>query len=479
MKRLSIVFVNSVISAKSTNDDIEIIYTDNKNIRQAINNAQGKYISFICNEDEVTPNYFDAIYSKTFEEFDTCYINHNIDLGLPRENKKNYILEYLGSMRPYYLEYLWSFVYKTSVLQKIIEFGYDYEFDSKIDDIVKIGTAIPEEIYIHYPNNNESTIEDIPFVDYKIVEYHKNVIYLKNTLTAIFNGVITWVTNIGKIFGDKYDITIIYDDIYEETRVKLSKYFKLEHREKYKIYICDRFIETYLDYNIPNNIFYAEESSVFVTGVMIEDDCLYPDLYDRYFGVSKACRDSIKFGFDTTYKPEYIHNPIMIDNKDIKPHLKLVSTLRSEECKGLSRLEKISEILDEEDIPYTWNVFTDTKEGTNHSGFIYRNSVFNALSYVKDADYLVMCSDIESFCYSVIESLLLDTKVVVTPVKVFEELGVKDGENGFIIPFEYFEDENKEKLREKVLEIYNNKDKKIKYKEADLNYKEFGNLLKK
>ena len=71
MKRLSIVFVNSVISAKSTNDDIEIIYTDNKNIRQAINNAQGKYISFICNEDEVTPNYFDAIYSKTFEEFDT------------------------------------------------------------------------------------------------------------------------------------------------------------------------------------------------------------------------------------------------------------------------------------------------------------------------------------------------------------------------------------------------------------------------
>ena len=48
MKRLSIVFVNSVISAKSTNDDIEIIYTDNKNIRQAINNAQGKYISFIC-----------------------------------------------------------------------------------------------------------------------------------------------------------------------------------------------------------------------------------------------------------------------------------------------------------------------------------------------------------------------------------------------------------------------------------------------
>ena len=147
----------------------------------------------------------------------------------------------------------------------------------------------------------------------------------------------------------------------------------------------------------------------------------------------------------------------------------------------MDRLEKIASILDEEDIPYTWNVFSDAddKTGTNHSGFIYRDSVINPLSYVKDSDYLVMLSDTESFCYSVLESLMLNTKVVVTPLPVFEEIGVVEGENGIVIPFEYFEKENKELLREKVIELYNNKNKKIKYEPVKLNFNRYRELFKK
>ena len=73
MKKLTIVLVNSNLELVD-NDDIEIIKTDSDNTRSAIENANGKYITFICNNDEIADNYMDLIYQKTDEEFDSCYI---------------------------------------------------------------------------------------------------------------------------------------------------------------------------------------------------------------------------------------------------------------------------------------------------------------------------------------------------------------------------------------------------------------------
>ena len=335
--------------------------------------------------------------------------------------------------------------------------------------------AIEEIIYFHNGNNTEFTLEGVPYVDYKNIEHYKNILYLRDS-AGTFSGLITWIMNIGRCFGKDYDITLLYDDIFPETEEKFRKYIRTVRREKFTNYVCERFVDTYLDYDFPRNIFYNEESSTFVHGIM-GDENLEPDLYDRYIAVSDTCRKTVTFGFETDKKPEYIHNPIKIDDNMVRPHLKLVSTQRSENIKGLDRLVKVAKILDEENIPYTWNVFTDVNEGTNKGGFIYRNCVFNPLSYVQDSDYLVLLSDTESFCYSVAEALSLNTKVVVTPLDVFNELGVKDRKNGYVIPFEYFEDNNKEKLREKVVEIYQNKEKIINDELAPLNFNKFGELF--
>ena len=124
----------------------------------------------------------------------------------------------------------------------------------------------------------------------------------------------------------------------------------------------------------------------------------------------------------------------------------------------------MARLLDELDIPYTWNLFTDVNENTNKGGLIIRNRVPNPLPYIEDADYFVLLSESEAMPYSVLEALSLNTKVIVTPLEAFFELGVKDGVNGIVIPHEYFDDGNEEKLKKVLLKAYKEKDKEIKFK---------------
>ena len=45
-------------------------------------------------------------------------------------------------------------------------------------------------------------------------------------------------------------------------------------------------------------------------------------------------------------------------------------------------------------------------------------------------------SDQEAFCYSIVEALTLGTPVITTPMDVLEELGVIDGVNGYVVPYD-------------------------------------------
>ena len=85
-------------------------------------------------------------------------------------------------------------------------------------------------------------------------------------------------------------------------------------------------------------------------------------------------------------------------------------------------------------------------------------------AYIKDSDYFVLLSDSEAMPYCVMEAIAVNTKVIVTPLEAYEELGIVNGKNGFIIPFNYFEDKNKKKLTALIKKIYKEKDKQVKYK---------------
>ena len=265
---------------------------------------------------------------------------------------------------------------------------------------------------------------------------------------------------LGRCFGKDYDITILYDTIYEPTKEKFERYFEVIERKEDVNYICDRLLVTYSTYYYPKNILTMDENYMFIHGNMsdYEHSRRYKyDNYTKYIGVSEISAKKAE-GYFPTKEIDHILNPIKLDMEEVKPHLKLVSAQRNDPIKKGERIHFISQILDEEDIPYTWNVFTDTcpYEDKVYGGVIYRRSVQNALPYIKDADYFVQLSDSEACSYSIMEALALNTKVIVTPLECYTEMGM-DETQGFIIPFELFQPENKEELRKVVKEIYKNK----------------------
>ena len=152
----------------------------------------------------------------------------------------------------------------------------------------------------------------------------------------------------------------------------------------------------------------------------------------KYLGVSKQVCDTFKemTGYDT----ELVYNPIKIDKP--KKVLNLISATRLTKEKGKDRIIKLSKLLDEAKIPYLWTIFTDDVNAIKNPNIIYMKPRLDIIGYMANADYLVQLSDNEGYCYSVVESLTIGTPVIVTEVPVFKEIGVKDGENGFILDFE-------------------------------------------
>ena len=81
-------------------------------------------------------------------------------------------------------------------------------------------------------------------------------------------------------------------------------------------------------------------------------------------------------------------------------------------------------------------------------------------------DYVVQLSDVKAFCYTIQEALQLKKPVLTTPIKVLPEVGVKDGENGYILPFDLDEmtDEDVERIKNipKVSEFDDQTEKIVK-----------------
>ncbi|MCQ2750026.1 MAG: glycosyltransferase [Clostridia bacterium] len=92
-------------------------------------------------------------------------------------------------------------------------------------------------------------------------------------------------------------------------------------------------------------------------------------------------------------------------------------------------------------------MFTNTDVDSNL--FTRMNPVDNIKDYIKDCDYLVQLSDSESFCYSVVESLELGVPVIVTPIPVYDELGIEEDKHRITLDFDMSNVD--------VLKIYNSR----------------------
>ena len=151
----------------------------------------------------------------------------------------------------------------------------------------------------------------------------------------------------------------------------------------------------------------------------------------NYLGVSQLVCDT--YEEVTGHKTELCYNPISVGKP--KKILHLISATRLTKEKGRERIVKLGELLNKADIPYIWTIFTDDKNVINNPNIIYKQPTLDIINYIADSDYLVQLSDNEGYCYSVVESLMLGTPVIVTDMPVMKEVGVNET-NGFILDFD-------------------------------------------
>lgn len=477
MKKLALIILGENFKIEG-NDNIDVIFANNNNLEEIIRNTKNKYVAFINGNDRLSDNYIDLVLSKINNNFDACFINHLVEykyINMPKIAANEYELKLL---KPYYGEYIWSFIFNTEKLIKLLDCSKD-KFDETVDELFKNNEAISDIVYYHNPRA-KINLTDFCFCDVKDTYYCRNIIYVGGGCNGIFNGYISWIKNIGRCFGDKYDITILYDNMCKPTLDNFLTMFKCVKKENNVNYVCDRLLVTYSTYFYAKNIHYLESNYMFIHGNMSDypnSRKFYDDIYTKYIAVSRIAAEKAK-GYFPTDNIEFILNPFKVDEKLLKPHLKLVSAQRNSPEKKTERFRYLAAALTALDIPFTWNVFTDTHANVNENGLVFRSCVENPLPYIQDSDYFVSLSDTEALGYSVLEALVLNTKVIVTPLEAFKELGVKDGENGYYLPFEYFDVNNMENMISFAEKIYKNKDKKINYKFDEDLFAEYNNIFK-
>ena len=253
-----------------------------------------------------------------------------------------------------------------------------------------------------------------------------NLFYF-HTLNSI-GGVETFFYQLAKKYGRDFDITIMYTVGDKEQVKRLSQYCRVK-KWKGETIKCKRcfvaFNAKVLDHVEADEYIQMLHGDYKSLGVI-------PDRHEkiqRWIAVSKVVQSA--YEDITGEKPIVCYNPYTVE----KPRkvLRLVSATRLTPDKGLKRMERLADELEKANIPYVWDVYTDSPRPVINENIVLRKPRLNVLDYIADADYYVQLSDSEGYCYSIVEALSVGTPVIVTDIPVLKEIGVINGVNGFVV----------------------------------------------
>ena len=244
---------------------------------------------------------------------------------------------------------------------------------------------------------------------------YTNLFYF-HTLNSI-GGIETFFWQLGKKYGKKYDITLFYRTGDANQVRRLSEYIRVKkYHDGQKI----RAKRAFLCFNtdIVDNIIADEYWQ------MLHGDYVSLGVYPmEHPNITKWIAVS-----DVVRKAYMVEKP--------KKVLRLISATRLTPDKGFHRMETLADALDAAGIPFEWMVYSDSPRKFRNQSIIIRPPRLDILNFIANSDYYVQLSDAEGYCYSVVEALSVGTPVIVTDFKVSHEIGIVNGENGFILPMD-------------------------------------------
>lgn len=257
---------------------------------------------------------------------------------------------------------------------------------------------------------------------------YKNLFYFSQ-INKI-GGVETFYWYLAQKYGDK-DIVIVYREGDTAQIARLRQYVRVVKFEGQR-FQCEKAFFNYtidiIDYVDADEYIQVIHGDYKAFGIK---PYIHPKI-TRRIGVSQLVCDT--FEEVTGQHCDMVYNPLVVPKP--KKVLNLVSATRLTKEKGKDRMAKLADLLEQHNMPFLWTVFTDSVSGLPNENIIYKKPKLEIIDYIANADYLVQLSDCEGYCFSVAEALCVGTPVIVSACPVFKEIGVEDGKNGFILPFD-------------------------------------------
>ena len=279
----------------------------------------------------------------------------------------------------------------------------------------------------------------------------KTQVVIYTSKTFAIGGIETFIYNFCMNMKDYYDILVLYDVMDLQQIKRLREHVRVMKNNPSKVINCDTLIVNRITDNNPPNVNFKQKIQM-VHSCKLEKFYTIPKDNDYVVPVSQTAYDSYKININNCH----VINNMTYNSKPNKV-LKLISATRLTFEKGEDRMIKLAWKLQEYGVPFIWYMFTEKHLKENIPGIIYMKPTLNIRDYIADCDYLVQLSDSEGFCYSIVEALELGVPVLTTPITVLDEIGYKEKDCGYIIPF------NVNVSKEFINDIYN-KIPKVKYK---------------
>lgn len=236
-----------------------------------------------------------------------------------------------------------------------------------------------------------------------------------------------------------YELDMFYmDSVGDEQINRLVELLGIDHVHKYageQIYCENLFINYefsgFLENVIADNVYNVNHANFLIQKELKLHDS--PKITKR-IGVSETVSKAYQKRFNL--KCETIYNPITIREHDRDRVLTIVSATRLTKEKGLSRMINLINLFEANGIKFYWHIFTNDIDRINSPNVFYHKPRLDIRPYLANADYVCQLSDTEGYCYTILESLCLGTPVLCTDLEVFREMGVVNGENGFLFPLD-------------------------------------------
>ena len=248
---------------------------------------------------------------------------------------------------------------------------------------------------------------------------------------GVVGGITTFIYNFCYFMRKYYDIMVVFQKMDPVHIRRISELVKIEKYDINQSFACDTLILNRLTDKIYPNI--AHRQSIQICHACRQINYRIPKDRDILSNGSQAAKDS--WGEESA-EGIVIHNFAYAKREKC---LFLVSATRTktiDKGENDNRMKQLAEMLNAEGIKFLWLNFADKKLDNMPKGFVNMPPMPDIHAFISKADYLVQLSDKEAYSMSILEALCLNTAVICTPFPSAEEQGVKDGENGYIVPYD-------------------------------------------